>query len=289
MQEDLVPESTSLPVTITRSLSADFPQLQPMLNKIAEKGPEISAAISHFGKTQSQFMDNFLTLAFPTPSRNLHQCLAQIEQVRSAMRETHFKILKTDVKIRKKEIEIRQLETDHAIDLESNRDNVFKAQWDLLHIQVEEIKAQREASKTYLAGAVRRYANYLNQYEKIRVGMGLKEGEPITEEKFEAYEEEYHIKRAFEQALHAARSHGGVIDEGNHIYLYQIGINGTQAQREVFNYLSAEGKAVDANIAIGHNSMLDFLDQMAIKFKGCSKRFGEYKSQLWQDPSTMFG
>lgn len=287
--QDIVKSSDSLPANVTDSLVADFPQLRPMLSRIAEKGAEITAAIGHFGKTQSQFMDNFLTLGFPSPSRNLHQCLAQMEQIRQAMRDTHFKIRKTDIEIRKKEIELKELQNDKWVELQSSDgDNVFKAQFDLLNVEIEEIKTQREASKTYLAGAVRRYTNYLNQYEQIRKGMGLEDGEPITEEKFEAYEEEYHIKRAFEQALHAARSHGGVIDEGNHIYLFQIGINGSQAQREVFLYLNMEGKAIDADVPMDHRSQLEFLDRMANKFKGCAKRYGENKHLLWQDPATMF-
>ena len=43
-----------------------------------------------------------------------------------------------------------------------------------------------------------------------------------------------------EAALNSARPRNGYIDEGNLIYLFDLGINAAQAQAEVFAYLQWE-------------------------------------------------
>ena len=49
----------------------------------------------------------------------------------------------------------------------------------------------------------------------------------------------YHVMTCLKQALNAARARGGVIDEGNLIYLFDMGINSAQAQAEIYAYLEA--------------------------------------------------
>lgn len=94
---------------------------------------------------------------------------------------------------------------------------------------------------------------------------------------FEAEEERYHVMTAFNQALIAARSRGGTVDEGNHIYFQQIGINGASAQREVRNHLTSEGKMIHENREPTHNMVLGFLNAVAEKYEGCSKVYAEKK------------
>ena len=49
---------------------------------------------------------------------------------------------------------------------------------------------------------------------------------------------------AMKQALSSARPRGGTIDEGNMIYLFDLGINAAQAQAEVFAYLQWENNII---------------------------------------------
>ena len=66
--------------------------------------------------------------------------------------------------------------------------------------------------------------------------------EELTEADYELEEARYHIMTCMKQALNSARPRGGTIDEGNMIYLFDLGINAAQAQAEVFAYLQWENK-----------------------------------------------
>ena len=74
----------------------------------------------------------------------------------------------------------------------------------------------------------------IKRYGGILVKVGK---ETITEEDYEREEARYHIMTCMKQALNAARARQGIIDEGNLIYLFDLGINAAQAQAEVFAYL----------------------------------------------------
>lgn len=261
-----------------KSVVSDFgrmnPKLQPMIVHIEKMLPELNRARQFFGKTQSQFMDNFLTLSFPTPMRNIHQILAQIEGVRSALTENHFKLKKQNLKLKKKRAE-----------LETATDPFAK---ELLEIQIEEILAKRQQSEIYISGAVRRLANYTEQYEALL--SSVQKDKKFDEVDFEEAEERYHIMRAFEQGLCAARSHGGIIDEGNQIYLFQIGINGTSAQMDVRNYLVSEAKIIEDSKGKNipkHEDTLVFLDAMAQKYKGCSRIYAKHKGLISSEASML--
>jgi hypothetical protein len=82
-----------------------------------------------------------------------------------------------------------------------------------------------------MEGAVRKLNFFINQYDNILAKIGKTE---ITEEDYEQEEKRYHVMTCMKQGLNAARSRGGVIDEGNMIYLFDLGINAAQAQAEVF-------------------------------------------------------
>jgi len=107
----------------------------------------------------------------------------------------------------------------------------------------------------------------------------------LSEETFEAEEERYHIMKAFEQGMNAARSHGGFIDEGNQIYFTQIGINGTVAQVEMANYLNWESTMMHNKHEPTHEDQMAFLNRMAEKFKGCSR---DYAARKGMRPVTEF-
>jgi len=228
------------------SISKDL----PIINKLSE----------NFGKTQSQFMDNMLTTSHPTPIRNIRQILAEINKSIEALKESYYKN-------RKKEVEVKILERD----LEKEEDELKK---ELLGVEIEEKLVQLETSKKYIQGAIRKIANYKDQYNNILKHLNVSS---IDEIDFEKEEEEYHIKKAFEQGLNAARANGGRIDEGNQIYLTQLGINGTVAQTCVTGYLLLEqnlikeGKEVDAEL------QWKFLDDMYKKFKGSAEKYANKK------------
>uniref|UniRef100_A0A6M3J5D5 Uncharacterized protein n=1 Tax=viral metagenome TaxID=1070528 RepID=A0A6M3J5D5_9ZZZZ len=241
-----------------------------MLAGISKYFPVIEKATANFNKTQSQFMNNMLTVNHPTELRNARQILAEIEKSRMALDEAFFSIQKKRIEIKKKEV-ILSVTTD-VLDKE------------LLKIEIAELKSQIKTSTGYVEGAIRRVSAYISQYRQILSSLGK---ESFTEEDFELDEERYHIMKMFEQGLCAARSHGGVIDEGNQIYAHQIGINGTAAQREVSLYLASEGKMIAEGDMPTHGMTIDWLHEMTKKYEGSAKRYVERKRMMLLDMDSL--
>ncbi len=261
-------------------LTSYLPEHTKMISMINENYPEIQRATSLFGKSQSQFMDNFLTVTQPTALRSVRQILAEINKSKSALDEAKFKRAKS-------EVQIKILERD----IEEVTDPLKR---ELIQIKIDQKKSQLENGIVYISGAIRKIANYIEQYNSILKSKNIKEFNEID---FEEDEERYHIMTAFNQGTIAARSRNGIIDEGNHIYFQQIGINGASAQMEVNVYLAMEGKLFkDKQNAIQeaykskqpiepflempeptHDMYMQFLNNMGDKYKGVSKEYAVYK------------
>ena len=243
------------------TIKKDLPtQYKGMLDNVSKYFPVIAKATRNFNKSQSQFMNNMLTLSQPTELRSLRQILSEVERTKQALDGAFFKMAKTKIKIKRKQ---RKL----AIE----KDDLNK---EMLQIEIAELQSQISNSMGYVEGAIRKISAYMSQYKNVLKYLGKKE---ITEEDFEKDEERYHIMKVFEQALCAARSHGGTIDEGNHIYFYQIGINGTAAQVEISKYLANEGKIYSENNLPEHDNTWKWMHKMADKYSGCAKKFAKNK------------
>jgi len=253
--------------TVQRELTVPY---QGMLQEISSFYPVVERATRNFNKTQSQFMDNMMTLSQPTELRSLRQILAEVNKSKMALDEAFFGIKKKQIAIKQKQ-RLLDMETDSLVR-------------ELLEVEIAEIENQIQHTLGYVEGAIRKITAYLNQYKTITSARGFSE---MTEEAFEADEERYHIMKAFEQALCAARSRGGTIDEGNHIYFYQIGINGTAAQADVSLYLAGEGAILKAGGAPGHASTWAWLHEMADKYQGCAREFAERKAMVLTDRAAL--
>lgn len=260
-KEELLPEISALSINSSVTDLVNYlPEHKEMLVEIKNSLPEIQRATSLFNKTQSQFMDNMLTVSHPTPIRNLRQILAEMNKTKDALKESHFKC-------KKKEIEIQMKERDLSFETDELKSAMLK-------IEVMELYSELETSKGYISGAIRKLTNYTTQYNSIMESMGVKDFNEID---FEAEEERYHIMKAFDQGLTAARSKGGIVDEGNMIYFSQLGINGASAQKEVRELLITEGKLIHEGKEPSYELVLSFLNKMADKYKGCSSQYAKYK------------
>lgn len=231
-----------------------------LMESISSNLPQINQLSLNFGKTQSQFMDNMLTVSHPTPVRNIRQILAEINKSIEALKEVYYKN-------KKLKIEIKILERDQLVE----KDGLEK---ELKEIEIQEKISNLETSKKYVYGAIRKINNYIQQYKNILKELNV---ECVDEIDFEKEEEKYHIKKAFEQALNAARSNGGRIDEGNQIYVTQIGINGTLAQKNVNGYLIWEEEQIRAGHKISAADQWDFLEKMYQEFKGSAEHYAKHK------------
>jgi len=243
-----------------------------MLSEVQANLPQIENLSLNFGKTQSQFMDNMLTTSHPTPIRNVRQMLAEINKSLEALKEAYYKN-------EKEKIYIKKLERD----LKTEKDELEKQ---LIEIKIEEKYAKLETGKKYILGAIRKINNYQKQYNSILKTLGVKSFDEID---FEKEEEEYHIKKAFEQGLNAARCNGGRIDEGNQIYLTQIGINGTVASKCVYNYIRFEEQKIDNGVEPTAEDQWKFLDDMYDKFKGSAKKYAEKKGMSLTTETALIG
>lgn len=258
---EIFPEFKSLQLTSNvNQLVARMPEHKEMIATIQASLPEVQRSTSLFCKTQSQFMDNMLTVSHPTPLRNIRQILAEMNKTREAIKELHFKTRKREV-----ELKIKQREFDKEED---------ELKRELIEIEIFEAMSNIETATGYLSGAIRKLANYTEQYNNIIKKHNL---ENFNEADFEKEEEKYHIMKAFEQAMCAARSHNGVIDEGNMIYLTQIGINGAGAQREITDYLIVEQQLLKEGKEPTHKMFLMFLERMAQKYQGTATKYAEHK------------
>jgi len=232
--------------------------------------PMIYEASGNFGKSQSQFMDNFLTVAHPTPLRNARQALAEINRSVDALREAQYNMSK-------KQLLIQRLERD----LLTETDEIKRAETEL---EINFETSRLTSSMPYVEGAIRSVANYTEQYKQILKAAGYDE---MTEVDFEKEEEKYHIMKAFDQGLCAARSRGGLIDEGNQIYFSQIGVNGQMAQNFVNRFFEQERQALEKGAVLTADFQRAFLLDMANFFQGCSKPVAEAKGMLSVNPSAL--
>jgi hypothetical protein len=249
-------------------------QYNNMLSNIKDRIKPLSVVEHNFYKTQSQFMDNLLTLNQVTPLRMCYHLLADVEQLKLALETNYFKYQKSKIMLEKKKAELSNLDSS----------DTYNSQ--LMAIEIQEIEAGIETAKNYYEGAVRRLNAYVNQYYNILESMGKKD-HIFTEEEYEQEEIEYHIKTAFLQALNSARSHGGIIDEGNHIYLFQLGINGAQAQMDVLNLLNAENEELKKGNSPSHQMILDWLDEMYIKYKNAPLKYIQKTGKVLLDSTSL--
>ena len=198
-------------------------QYKGMLKHIEQTMPAIRKSSSNFYKSHSQFMGTMLDVTAISPIRSVKHTLAEIDKTRAALEEAH-------INLRKKDIEMRQKE-----DQLNNEPDAL--QRELLETEIIHLQIQQKNTNNSMQGAVRKLSYFTTQYKSILKKLGK---ETITEEEYEDEEETYHIMTCMKQALNAARARGGVIDEGNLIYLFDMGINSAVAQQEIYSYLQKE-------------------------------------------------
>ena len=231
------------------TLPATKPEYNLMLSNIKDKMPAVTRDTSNFHKSHSQFMQVTLDVTAITPIRSIKHTLAEIDRTRAALQEAYIKVRKQQVKLKKKEAQL--IETTDVLDRE------------LLEIQIMEIQSHLEGTQNHVNGALRKMNFLVNQHDQLLEKIGKTE---ITEEDYELEEARYHIMTCMKQALSAARSRNGMIDEGNLIYLFDLGINAAQAQAEMYAYLNMENELIVKGKAPTHEMTINWLEACADKW-----------------------
>ena len=243
-----------------------------MLENITNTLPAIKQTSSNFYKSHSQFMGVMLDVTAITPVRSVKHTLAEIDKTRMALEEAH-------IKMRKKEIELR--EKEHK--LRSNID-LTEFEKEMLEIEILEIKVNMNNIQNSITGAIRKMSFFTNQYKSILKKLGK---DDITEEEYEKEESRYHVMTCMKQGLNAARARGGIIDEGNLIYLFDMGINSAQAQAEIYAYLKMENEMMDKGQAPTHEMTMQWLEACADKFQGDAEKFAERRGFTLYDEKSL--
>ena len=247
-------------------------EYKQMLTNINTSLPAIKQSSSNFYKSHSQFMGVMLDVTAITPIRSVKHTLAELDKTRMALEEAQLKMMKKDIELRQKEK--KMADGDYADDLER----------ELLETEILEVKVNMNNIQNSVSGAIRKMNFFTNQYKSILKKLGK---DDITEEEYEKEESNYHVMTCLKQALNAARARGGVIDEGNLIYLFDMGINSAQAQAEIYAYLEMENKLMKEGKAPTHEMTMQWLEACADKFSGEAEKFAERRGFKLYDEESL--
>ena len=247
-------------------------EYKQMLTNINTSLPAIKKSSSNFYKSHSQFMGVMLDVTAITPIRSVKHTLAELDKTRMALEEAQLKMMKKDIELRQKE---KRLE-----------DGDFKDELEreLLDTEILEVKVNMNNIQNSVSGAIRKMNFFTNQYKSILKKLGK---DDITEEEYEKEESRYHVMTCLKQALNAARARGGVIDEGNLIYLFDMGINSAQAQAEIYAYLKMENTLMEQGKAPTHEMTMQWLEACADKFSGDAEKFAERRGFKLYDEESL--
>ena len=247
-------------------------EYKAMLDNIHATLPAIKQSSSNFYKSHSQFMGVMLDVTAITPIRSVKHTLAEIDKTRMALEEAHLKM-------RKKDIELREKEHKLKTDLE-----MTSFEKELLETEILEIQVNMNNIQNSITGAIRKMNFFTNQYKSILKKLGK---DDISEEEYEKEESNYHVMTCMKQALNAARARGGVIDEGNLIYLFDMGINSAQAQAEIYAYLKMENDMMNSGKAPTHEMTMQWLEACAAKFSKDAEAFAERRGFKLYDEESL--
>ena len=262
---------TTLKNDLAQLANGPLPQeYKGMLTHIEETLPATQAACDNFYKSHSQMMTVTLDITDLTPIRSIKHTLAAIERTKSALAEAQINRRKNEIKIKKKQREIDACEDD--LDREE------------FEIEMIELMSNNMNVENSMKGAIRKMSFLMTQYRAVLDHIGK---DFITEEDYEREEKRYHVMTALKQAINSARPRGGIIDEGNSIYLFDIGINVAHAQAEVFNYLKIENEMIASGQAPSHEMTIEWLEKCADKFEDCSIRFAESRGFVPLDEKSL--
>jgi len=272
MSEITTKENNSVQIELLK-MGGDLavsPEYNKMLEHINKNMPLVRRDSENFYKSASQFKNVTLDVTELTTMGSIKHVLAVLDRTRMALEEAY-------VSLKRKQIELKQKTLEHD-NLEEGYDK------ELLWVDIVEINTQIGNIENSIKGALRKASFFSTQYEALMTKLGKEE---ITEEDYEINEARHHVMTAMKQALLAARTRGGVIDEGNHIYLFDMGINGAVAQAEIFAYLQMEEEMLQKGKVPTHAMTVQWLEACADKFANCGTEFAELRGFIPLDKKSL--
>ena len=255
---------------IQTSLSEVKPEYKTMLKNIDKNMPMVQQACSNFHKSHSQFMGVTLDVTAITPIRSIKHTLAEVDKTKNALQEAQIRMQKKAVELKMKQRELLECQDD--------------LEREMLEVEILELQTHSVNAQNSVQGAIRKLNFFINQYNSLLKHLGVDE---ITEEMYEREENRYHIMTAMKQALTSARPRGGIIDEGNMIYIFDLGISGAQAQAEVFAYLQTENELMKNGKAPTHEMTMRWLEACADKWEKDPEIFANRRGFTLLDKQSL--
>lgn len=241
-----------------------------MLEHISNKLPSTVFDSENFNKSSSQFKSATLDVTDLSPINAAKHLLAVITRTRQALEDS--------------QIALRRKRLEHVKSCEELATCNDRFRREELQILIDEIETNIANGEASARGAIRKLHFNINQYQAILEHLGV---EHITEEMYEEDQARYHVMTAFNQALTAARARGGYIDEGNHIYFFQLGINGAVAQMEVDWLLNAEAALLEEGKLPTHKMVTNWLELCADKYSSQSVEYAARRGLTTLDKSSL--
>lgn len=248
----------------------DHKDYKEMLNHIDSNLPAALKTSQNFYKSSSQFKNVTLDITNLTPMSSIKHILAVVEQARVSLEEAVFEQQRNRIHLEAKTRDYDKLE-----------EGIEKK---LLEIDMLELQSKIANSENYIKGAIRRISFCMTQYQSVLDKLGKTS---ITEEDYEKEESRYHVMTAFKQALCVARTNGGVIDEGNQIYMFELGINGAVAQAELTAYLQFEQEMLNKQQEPQHDLTIQWLEACANKFADNAAAFAQARGLVPLDQTSL--
>lgn len=248
-----------------KSLSGFSAITSDKLAKIQEGMVEVNRATQAFGRQNSQTSARLLTLTLMSqgPYRHLHQCLAQIEQKRAAIRDSQFKFRRSLLKLR---------EIKNTIEAQSHLNSMLvtgvgdEIAIDMLKIDAEEQICKITDSQLYIEGALKELAIYQKAYEEIRSAHNIPE--KWDESDFEKEEITHMLRHGLLMAYREMVS-TGTIAVSTLEFLEQLGVHPIVTKMEILQSLQ-QPVAQMSKDGKGQPSITDhyeWLDKLVDKFK----------------------
>ena len=246
-----------------------FAQGTEMVRQIQEALPSIEGNSAHFHKSHSQWMVATLDITALTPIRSIKHTLAEISKTRNAIEEAYVKRMTLDVD-----------ETEAAARLDGTTGTARTR----IEILRREIAYKKKSLDDASYGAIRKLAHLCAIYTGLLSHIGR---EKITEAEYEAEEARYHVLTCLKQALCAARARGGVIDEGNHIYLFDMGMPSALIQQHVSDYLRSEKEMVANGAAPSHEYTVEWMNSVADTLEPFAKKNADRRGMTVLDRNAL--
>lgn len=243
-------------VNITAHLPENY---QRMMSRVSEIMPRAMESAQSFYKSSSQLKLVSLDITDLTDISAAKHILARLDQKKNALETAEVNLRRKKLKLERKQAALETASAEKAKDLE---------------LDILELQSKISHGENYELGALREVAFLIEQYQAICEKLGV---EVITEEMYEKDQAKYQVMRAFSQALAAARARQGLIDEGNHIFFQDLGVNGAAAQREVISFLEMEQEMLNQGKTPSFELQRDWLEMVAEKFSGEVARYAEYR------------